>query len=871
MAEQKKTTTKKKTSGKKSSSSRSNGKAPQKRPIRREVGGVVLLVLALFTAVSYFKVSAIFIDAFANLLKGLFGYGYWLAAPAMLLAGVILLFHHGRPVQLRVTGALVLPLLLGSLCHMFLCKEAYESSIGIVKDLWISGKELASGGVIAGALAEGSVAVFSKTASAIIFAILFVVLALAALWPMLAKMRKKHQERVRYEEEPEKVPAIPAKTKEPRKTAETKARIDFPLEGDVPEKPAVAEKKEGRFTGFFRHKDEEQKTPDQVLTEKPADKAPPSIPAPKETASAAAEETAVKKPAVQPLDPVSSNEFSRTPYVKPAAPAPMPLEEEPAPSARKEKTTTAKEVAAQTAAVTAEIEEKLAAEEELYQFPPITLLKASKGENHMEAGAELRNNSRRLAETLTSFGVDATPGDVVHGPSVTRYEFVLDQGVKLSKITNLADDIALALGATGVRIAPIPDKISVVGIEVPNKQVTPVLIRDVIESRDFAEHRSKTAFSLGRDIGGRNVIGDIEKLPHVLIAGTTGSGKSVCTNSLIISLLYKSTPDEVRFIMVDPKMVELAPYNGIPHLLIPVVTDPKKAAGALQWAVFEMMKRYKTFSEHGVKKLEEFNKLAKTRDDLETLPSVVVVIDELADLMLVAAKEVEESICRVAQMGRAAGVHLVIATQRPSADVITGLMKANIPSRIAFAVASSLESRIILDTTGAEKLVGKGDMLYAPLGAGKPQRVQGCFISPEEIDEVVQFVKSSGEAQYSDEVIAKIEESIQEKDKSGSAKGGAVSEPAGDDGDELLPAAVEVVLETGQASVSMLQRRLKLGYSRAARLVDQMEERGIVGPFEGSKPRQLLITRAQWQEMQLGGVPLAEDPNEECPFPEEQT
>ena len=537
-------------------------------------------------------------------------------------------------------------------------------------------------------------------------------------------------------------------------------------------------------------------------------------------------------------------------------------------SPRKEKANTAKEVAAQTAAVTAEIEEKLAGGEDIYQFPPITLLRASRGENHIEAGAELRNNSRRLAETLTSFGVDATPGDVIHGPSVTRYEFVLDQGVKLSKITNLADDIALALGATGVRIAPIPDKISVVGIEVPNKHVTPVLIRDVIESRDFTEHKSKTAFALGRDIAGKNVIGDIEKLPHVLIAGTTGSGKSVCTNSLIISMLYKSTPDEVRFIMVDPKMVELAPYNGIPHLLIPVVTDPKKAAGALQWAVFEMMKRYKTFSEHGVKKLEEYNRLARATEGMETLPSVVVVIDELADLMLVAAKEVEESICRVAQMGRAAGVHLVIATQRPSADVITGLMKANIPSRIAFAVASSLESRIILDNTGAEKLVGKGDMLYAPLGAGKPTRVQGCFISPEEIEQVVEFVKQSGEVHYSDEVIAKIEESIQEKEKS-SAKGGpaAAADSGDEEGDELLPAAVDVVLETGQASVSMLQRRLKLGYSRAARLVDQMEERGIVGPFEGSKPRQLLITRAQWQEMQMGG---ADSGNEEPPFPKEE-
>ena len=519
----------------------------------------------------------------------------------------------------------------------------------------------------------------------------------------------------------------------------------------------------------------------------------------------------------------------------------------------------AQAVAAETAAVTAEIAENMAGSEAEYRYPPVSLLHENGGENHMAAGAELRNNSRRLAETLASFGVDAKAGDVIHGPSVTRYEFTLDQGVKLSKITNLQDDIALALGASGVRIAAVPNKISVVGIEVPNKTVTPVLIRDVIESRDFMEHPSKTAFALGRDIGGRNIIGNIEKLPHVLIAGTTGSGKSVCTNSLIISLLYKSTPDEVRFIMVDPKMVELAPYNGIPHLLIPVVTDPKKAAGALQWAVFEMMKRYKTFSENGVKKLEEYNKLAAVREDLEKLPSVVVVIDELADLMLVAAKEVEESICRVAQMGRAAGVHLVIATQRPSADVITGLMKANIPSRIAFAVASSLESRIILDTTGAEKLVGKGDMLYAPLGEGKPTRVQGCFISPEEIEDVVSYVKETGEANYSQEVIAQIEQSVQEKENKGSKGTSAAADTESSDEDELLPAAVDVVLETGQASVSMLQRRLKLGYSRAARLVDQMEERGIVGPFEGSKPRQLLITRAQWDEMQMGGAPAVED------------
>ena len=846
---QKKTTTKSSTAKKNGGSGRAKKPAqPQKRPIRREVWGVVLLVLTLCTAVSYFKVSAIFIDWFAALLKGLFGYGYWLAAPALLLAALILLFHHGRPVQLRVTCALLLPVLLGTLGHLLFCKEIFESSLGVLPRLWTSGNALASGGAVSGALAEGSAAVFSRLASIIIFTVLFVVLLMTALRLTVGALIEKHRERPQYEEEPEQphIRMVPVEPPKRRPEEKPKPQIDFPLDDEPARKPTEkAPEKEGRFTGFFRHKSDQQKTPDQVLSEKPVKT--PAIPKGEEPVVSAPVPVAAPAPA-----PVSES---------------VPLTEEPV-SPRKEKANTAKEVAAQTAAVTAEIEEKLAGGEDIYQFPPITLLRASRGENHIEAGAELRNNSRRLAETLTSFGVDATPGDVIHGPSVTRYEFVLDQGVKLSKITNLADDIALALGATGVRIAPIPDKISVVGIEVPNKHVTPVLIRDVIESRDFTEHKSKTAFALGRDIAGKNVIGDIEKLPHVLIAGTTGSGKSVCTNSLIISMLYKSTPDEVRFIMVDPKMVELAPYNGIPHLLIPVVTDPKKAAGALQWAVFEMMKRYKTFSEHGVKKLEEYNRLARATEGMETLPSVVVVIDELADLMLVAAKEVEESICRVAQMGRAAGVHLVIATQRPSADVITGLMKANIPSRIAFAVASSLESRIILDTTGAEKLVGKGDMLYAPLGAGKPTRVQGCFISPEEIEQVVEFVKQSGEVHYSDEVIAKIEESIQEKEKS-SAKGGpaAAADSGDEEGDELLPAAVDVVLETGQASVSMLQRRLKLGYSRAARLVDQMEERGIVGPFEGSKPRQLLITRAQWQEMQMGG---ADSGNEEPPFPKEE-
>ena len=483
-----------------------------------------------------------------------------------------------------------------------------------------------------------------------------------------------------------------------------------------------------------------------------------------------------------------------------------------------------------------------------YCFPPIDLLKSS-SRNAMDGTMEMRENSRRLNETLASFKIEAHIINVTRGPSVTRYEVELEKGVRLSKITTAADDIALSLGATGVRIAAVPGKISVVGIEVPNRAVTTVSLREVIDSTEFSKAKSKSSFAVGKDIGGNCIVGNIARLPHMLIAGTTGSGKSVCMNSIIISLLYKARPEDVKLIMVDPKMVELGIYNGIPHLLIPVVTDPKKAAGSLQWAVSEMMRRYKAMSDAGVRDLESYNSImeAEQMED-KKLPQVVVIIDELADLMLVAAKEVEESICRIAQMGRASGIHLVIATQRPSADVITGLMKANIPSRIAFSVASAMESRIILDTQGAEKLVGKGDMLYAPIGNGKPQRVQGCYVDESEVEAVASYVKSNYTTEYDQDVIEEIEKKAVQTGNKATA---ADPEPNGDelDGDEMLPAAVDVILETGQASVSMLQRRLKLGYARAARIVDEMEEKGIVGPFVGSKPRAILITKEQWQAM----------------------
>lgn len=798
----------------------------------REIAGGVCLLLALCAVVSYFQEEALFITFFGGLLKGLLGYGYWLSAPALLLTGLLLLTHRDCPATLRSVCTLLVPVLTGCGLHLLLCARSYEPGLTGLRELWLSGRSLQSGGALSGGLAVGFSAVFGKVLSLILFLLMLLVALCLALHfsPKDAVRRAQERREAEREDIPEEAPPVREKEKPAEKRPRRRAAIDIPLDDEPPAKQPQPRPEEPTFAPkekkpFFSRKSSAVRTPDQVLRGEPAEEATP----------------------VAPAAPVTS------PPAASAAPAPVTKPREAA-----KPSVTAQEVQDATEEVTAAVEQELAQPEAAYQYPPITLLDENTADNYTEVGAELRSNSQRLAQTLQSFGVDARPGAVVHGPSVTRYEFTLEQGVKLSKITNLADDIALALGASGVRIAPIPNKISVVGIEVPNRAVTPVRIRDVVESRTFTEHKSPVAFAVGKDIGGSCIVGDIGKLPHVLIAGTTGSGKSVCTNSLIVSILYKSTPEEVRFIMVDPKMVELAPYNGIPHLLIPVVTDPKKAAGALQWAVFEMMKRYKLFSEHGVKDLAGYNALARQDEELKTMPTVVVVIDELADLMLVAAKEVEESICRVAQMGRAAGMHLVIATQRPSSDVITGLMKANIPSRIAFAVASSLESRIILDTTGAEKLVGKGDMLYAPLGAGKPTRVQGCFITPEEIERVVGFVKTTGEAEYSREVMDKIEQAVKEKEKGGGGKTSAEPAEAQEDGDELLPAAVEVVLETGQASVSMLQRRLKLGYSRAARLVDQMEERGIVGPFEGSKPRQLLIDKAKWQELQMSKQPQPE-------------
>ncbi|MCC8074250.1 MAG: DNA translocase FtsK [Clostridiales bacterium] len=490
--------------------------------------------------------------------------------------------------------------------------------------------------------------------------------------------------------------------------------------------------------------------------------------------------------------------------------------------------------------------ESMASTVDDYKLPSVDLLTIGKKKSAKDVSGELKENATMLIDTLHSFNVDATITDISRGPTVTRYELKPAAGIRISKITNLADDIALNLAATHVRIeAPIPGK-SAVGIEVPNTVKNSVSMRELIDTPEFEQQKSKLSAGLGKDIAGKCVYCDISKMPHLLIAGTTGSGKSVCMNSIITSILYRATPNEVKFLMIDPKQVEFSKYAGIPHLLVPVVVDPRKAAGALGWAVSEMLQRYQKLSQIGVRDIEGYNKYVKKHSDMEFMPKIVIFIDEFADLMMAAPKEVEDSVCRLAQMARAVGMHLVIATQRPSVDVITGLIKANISSRIALTVSSQIDSRTILDAGGAEKLLGHGDMLYSPIGSTKPIRVQGCFISDEEVESLCDFIKNQGESQYDDNIQKEIEEkAVQDKKSSPFEDNGN-----GEQLDALFEKAVDVVLESGTASTSFLQRKLSVGYARGAKIIDQLEDKGVIGPSNGSKPREILINRQQWMEMQ---------------------
>ena len=818
-----------------------------------------------------------------SVVLGLVGQaGFYFAIPGLLYLFVIHTFGRKNAPTMRSVCTLIFVFLCGCIYHLAVQEQALSTGFALIADLYTGGAAGSTGGVLCGGAAMLLRWLCGNTL-AFVFCVVFAVLTLLGAMNItipsiiraivnrpkddyaeeedyidpatvvvnniankqIARKRQRREqqqtqragENVPAETVPETPPQLP-----PEKQPHSAPKQENPR---VPSSQDEVKQVPGKGAAFMERIDGDISAPLSGTAGYVKDETPPvAEPLPARPVAA--------KPVRVEGEDIGEKLPNKMPEFAPIPPAPK-LDEgkvKPASEAKSGKVTT-KEAAQSARQVAAEIAQTQAVQQPDYCFPPLDLLKRP-----VRAGTdgteEMRENSRRLNETLASFNIDAHIINVTRGPSVTRYEVELDKGVRLSKVTGCADDIALSLGASGVRIAAVPGKISVVGIEVPNRAVTTVSLREVIDSPEFAKAKSKTSVALGKSIDGSCIVGNIARMPHLLIAGTTGSGKSVCMNSIIISLLYKAGPDDVKLIMVDPKMVELGIYNGIPHLLIPVVTDPKKAAGSLQWAVTEMLRRYRMMSDMGVRDLESYNSIVTSEEDGQKLPQVVIIIDELADLMMVAAKEVEDSICRIAQMGRAAGMHLIIATQRPSANVITGLMKANIPSRIAFSVASAMESRIILDTMGAEKLVGKGDMLYAPVGCGKPLRVQGCFVTDTEVEAVAGYVKDNYTAEYSQQVLDEIEKKAQQTGK----KPASVSDPDPTDeeleGDEMLPAAVDVILETGQASVSMLQRRLKLGYARAARIVDEMEEKGIVGPFQGSKPRAILITKEQWASMKGG-------------------
>ena len=849
------------------------------------IAAVSILLFALFVVISVNPDGAL-LKIIQSVVLGLVGQaGFYFAIPGLLYLFVIHTFGRKNAPTMRSVCTLIFVFLCGCIYHLAVQEQELSTGFALIADLYTGGAAGSTGGVLCGGAAMLLRWLCGNTL-AFVFCVVFAVLTLLGAMNItipsiiraivnrpkddyaeeedyidpatvvvnniankqIARKRQRREqqqtqragENVPAETVPETPPQLP-----PEKQPHSAPKQDPPR---VPSSQDEVKQVPGKGAAFMERIDGDISAPLSGTAGYVKDETPP-VAEPLPARPVAAKPVRVEGEDIGEKLPNKMPEFVPN---APIPPAPK-LDEgkvKPASEAKSGKVTT-KEAAQSARQVAAEIAQTQAVQQPDYCFPPLDLLKRP-----VRAGTdgteEMRENSRRLNETLASFNIDAHIINVTRGPSVTRYEVELDKGVRLSKVTGCADDIALSLGASGVRIAAVPGKISVVGIEVPNRAVTTVSLREVIDSPEFAKAKSKTSVALGKSIDGSCIVGNIARMPHLLIAGTTGSGKSVCMNSIIISLLYKAGPDDVKLIMVDPKMVELGIYNGIPHLLIPVVTDPKKAAGSLQWAVTEMLRRYRMMSDMGVRDLESYNSIVTSEEDGQKLPQVVIIIDELADLMMVAAKEVEDSICRIAQMGRAAGMHLIIATQRPSANVITGLMKANIPSRIAFSVASAMESRIILDTMGAEKLVGKGDMLYAPIGCGKPLRVQGCFVTDTEVEAVAGYVKDNYTAEYSQQVLDEIEKKAQQTGK----KPASVSDPDPTDeeleGDEMLPAAVDVILETGQASVSMLQRRLKLGYARAARIVDEMEEKGIVGPFQGSKPRAILITKEQWQAKKGG-------------------
>ncbi|MBR2043737.1 MAG: DNA translocase FtsK [Clostridia bacterium] len=794
--------TKKKT-GKKQNETRSSEK---KRGTVNQLTAVIWLAVAVFMfALAVYPGGKLWLTLH-NAVFGLFGITAFVVP--VYIAALSIIYSMDKlkaAIKLKAIEAGVLLYFVSAAADVFSTVEvvSYSEHIANVYKAF----SWKNGGVFGAIFGNGLCQLFEKTGAVIVMVILLFVALMIMTGTSVARL---------YSGAKQPVSAMGRKAKETfeevREEQRKKRMVDFPVDDavDTKDKSSVGEKGKRLVEAYADGNSEEIKKTEETTEENFAEKA-------------------------------SRYGLIKDDYV----PA---VEEEDEPTPEKIKLTP-EETAAEIKSVSDEIKGNMeVTEEECYEFPPISLLNQGKIENDSSVKNELESTATKLVDVLRSFGVETRIMDISRGPTVTRYELQPCAGVKISKITNLADDIALNLAAAGVRIeAPIPNK-AAVGIEVPNKVTNTVSVREIIESNAFANSKSKLTVAMGKDIAGNPIVTDIAKMPHGLIAGQTGSGKSVCINSIIMSILYKAAPDEVKMLMIDPKVVELGIYNGIPHLLVPVVTDPKKASGALGWAVMEMEKRYRLFADNNVRDLVGFNRLCELDSDLQKLPQIVIIIDELADLMMTAPGEVEDSINRIAAKARAAGMHLLIATQRPSVDVVTGVIKANVPTRIAFAVASQIDSRTILDIGGAEKLLGRGDMLFNPVGASKPGRLQGCFVSDEEVERVVDFVKGNRPSEYSDEIQGEIERLAAAQKK---GKGAAADDSDGNsDEDPMLLEAIKVVVEIGQASTSLLQRKLKLGYGRASRIIDQMEARGIIGPYEGAKPRQVLITAAEWMERQ---------------------
>lgn len=816
----------KKKSGKSRAGSATATKIQNSSAKKEAVQGRRQLLSVIWFAVAVFLLCVVFIPgqnvwlAIHNFIFGVFGvtayfYPFLLGFVAVLFA----MDKIGGSMNAKVIESGILVMLVGAAVDIFTKHNAALTFWQHLTAAYKSGSHLKSGGFLGALVGQPLYLAFGKTGAAItaillIFVFLMIITGttLMSLFRTIARPVKSISEQAEnaYQARLER------ESEEAQSGKQLKVikgfNVDIPVD-DIPEKrnipkTSLDEKQRKVVSAYYGETVEsEPESPAATEPEEKTDDIKPEI----ETALKAAKNEAEAEkrviPTEKPAEPTKPAEFS------------VP-EKETEPKA------------------------------EGYSYPPLSLLNKSKATDTAALSAELDHTAGHLVDTLKSFGVETRIVDISRGPTVTRYELQPCAGVKISKITNLADDIALNLATAGVRIeAPIPNK-AAVGIEVPNKASAVVGVRGILESPAFINAKSKLTVALGRDIGGNVVVTDIAKMPHGLIAGATGSGKSVCINSIIISLLYKATPDEVKLLMIDPKVVELGIYNGIPHLLVPVVTDPRKAAGALGWSVTEMERRYKMFADRGVRDLAGYNKFVENLGDPEVqkMPHIVIIIDELADLMMTAPNEVEDSINRIAAKARAAGMHLIIATQRPSVDVVTGVIKANIPTRIAFAVSSQIDSRTILDSAGAEKLLGRGDMLFSPVGSTKPNRIQGCFVSDEEVEAVVDYIKSDHTVDYDDDVMVEIERqaAIEKKQKTGLPEDGP-------EGDPMLDEAIKVVVENGMASTSLLQRKLKLGYARAARIVDEMEQRGVVGPYEGSKPRKVLVSKEQLLEREAAG------------------